>query len=184
MRSLEQHCATLFERHRVHTFDGIFHVPDVQLYPALFAWDSGYHALAMRHLDAGLAVEELTTLYRANLLPDGLLSHQRFIPGADEAQRLIEELFGPMLVGDRTPFIDPPVAAYAAARLSVEDGTAADTLLDAALGQLRALAVRRAVDNGVLPVCLHPFETGTEGSASCGHCSTARSVTHWPGSRT
>jgi hypothetical protein len=163
--TLEQACRSLFDRHRVHAFDGVFHVPDLQRYPALFAWDSGYHALALRHIDETVALGELTTLYRANLLPDGLLSHQRFVPGAETTQRMIEDLFGPMFEGDRTAFVDPPTAAYAAARLSLTIGAPADHLLDAALGHLRALATVRVVDDGVLPVCLHPFETGTEGSA-------------------
>ena len=165
MTPLEQACRSLFDQHRVHAFEGVFHVPDVQRYPALFAWDSGYHTLALRHFDETLAVGELSTLYRANRLPDGLLSHQRFVPGAETTQRMIEDLFGPMFDGDRTPFVDPPTAAYAAARLSLTIGPAADPLLDAALGHLRALATMRVVDDGVLPVCLHPFETGTEGSA-------------------
>jgi hypothetical protein len=154
----------LFEQHRVHAFDGLFHVPNMEVYPALFAWDSGYHALALRHIDLDLAVGELTTLYRANVLPDGLLSHQRFVPGADETRDFVVQLFGPMFDGDRTAFVDPPVAAFAAATLSLTIGADADHLLDAALGHLHALATQRGVDGGALPVCLHPFETGTEGS--------------------
>ncbi len=156
-------CRSMFEQHRVTAFDGVFHVPDVTTYPALFAWDSGYHALATRHFDPVLAAAELSTLYRSNLRPDGLLSHQRFVPGAEDMQALVEDLFGPMFEGDRTPFVDPPTAAYAAARLSLS-GTASDDLLDFALGHLRALAQRRVLDGGALPVTLHPFETGTEGS--------------------
>jgi hypothetical protein len=156
-------CRSMFERHRVTAFDGVFHVPDVTRYPALFAWDSGYHALAIRHFDPDLAASELSTLYRSNLLPDGLLSHQRFVPGAEDAQALVEELFGPMFHGDRTSFVDPPTPAYASARLS-NAGTASEDLLDVALGHLRALARLRTLDGGVLPVTLHPFETGTEGS--------------------
>lgn len=158
----------MFERHRVQAFGGVFHVPDVQTYPAVFSWDSGYHALSLRHLDNNLAVQELTTLYAANRLSTGLLSHQRFIPGADDAQRLIEELFGPMFDGDRTPFIDPPTAAYAAARLSAADGSSAPQLLDAAVDHLRAIRTHRVVDGGVLPAVLHPFETGTEGNPFTG----------------
>ena len=108
-------------------------------YPALFAWDSGYHALAMRHFDPSSPATELSTLYRSNLRPDGLLSHQRFVPGADDVQALVEDLFGPMFDGDRTPFVDPPTAAYAAARLSLSGTASADHLLDFALGHLRAL---------------------------------------------
>ena len=95
-------CAALFARHRVEAFGGTFHVPDVDRYPALFSWDSGYHALCLRHLDSELAWHELTTLFRANTLPGGLLSHQRFLPGAREEQRFIEELFGPMFAGEAT----------------------------------------------------------------------------------
>lgn len=166
MNDLRDACGALFERHRVEAFGGVFHVPDLERYPALFAWDSAYHALAIRHLDPALAVCELETLYRANLLPDGLLSHQRFAPGTDEMRAFIESLFGPMFTGDRTSFIDPPASAYAAARLSLTEGAPADPLLDAALAHLRALSRLRTVAGGVLPVALHPFETGTEGSAT------------------
>jgi hypothetical protein len=157
----------MFERHRVTGFGGVFHVPDVRTYPALFAWDSGYHALATRHFDPTLAAAELSTLYRSNLLPDGLLSHQRFVPGAEDVQALVEDLFGPMFDGDRTPFVDPPTPAYAAARLSLA-GMASDDLLSSALGHLRSLGRLRGLDDGVLPVTLHPFETGTEGSVYVG----------------
>jgi hypothetical protein len=161
---LNEACAAMFARHRVVAFDGAFHVPDVSRYPALFAWDSGYHALCLRHLDPHVAQRELSTLYRANALPGGLLSHQRFIPGALEHQRFIEELFGPMFVGDRTPFVDPPTAAYAAARLSRVVGPSADSLLSAAYAHMVGLVRLRSLDDGVLPVVLHPFETGTENS--------------------
>jgi hypothetical protein len=162
---LEERCSALFRSHAVQDFGGTFHVPDSDRYPALFAWDSGYHALSLLHLEPDAAIEELRTLYRASRLPDGLLSHQRYVPGAEEHQRFIENLFGPMFDGDRTPFIDPPTPAYAAARLSLVIGAPADPILDEAVSHLRALALRRTVGSGSLPAVLHPFETGTEGSA-------------------
>jgi hypothetical protein len=162
---LEDRCSALFRSHEVRAFGGTFHVPDSDRYPALFAWDSGYHALSLLHLEPDAAIEELTTLYRSNRLSDGLLSHQRYIPGAQEHQQFIEELFGPMFDGDRTPFVDPPTSAYAAARLSLALGAPADRLLDEAVSHLHALARQRTVDGLSLPAVLHPFETGTEGSA-------------------
>ena len=165
MLSLEERCSAVFRENRLEAFGGIFHVPNRESYPALFAWDSGYHALSLLHLDPAAAVEELATLYRASSLPDGLLSHQRFVPGAAEHQRFIEALFGPLFDGDRTPFVDPPTPAYAAARLSLALGAAADELLHEAVSHLRALARQRTVGGRSLPAVLHPFETGTEGSA-------------------
>jgi hypothetical protein len=162
---LKDLCSAVFRSHELHAFGGTFHVPDKDSYPALFAWDSGYHALSLLHLDSNAAVEELTTLYRANRLPNGLLSHQRYVPGAEKHQQFIENLFGPMFDGDRTPFVDPPTPAYAAARLSLALGAPADQLLDEAVSHLRALARERTVGGRSLPAVLHPFETGTEGSA-------------------
>ena len=48
---LERQCRELFEAHRQSAFDGTFHVPSLGRYRGLFAWDSGYHALALRHLE-------------------------------------------------------------------------------------------------------------------------------------
>ncbi len=163
--SLEERCSAVFRDHRIQAFGGTFHVPNRESYPALFAWDSGYHALSLLHLDPDAAVEELATLYRASRLPDGLLSHQRSVPGAEEHQQFVEALFGPMFDGDRTPFVDPPTPAYAAARLSLALGAPADQLLNEAVSHLRALARHRSVGGRSLPAALHPFETGTEGSA-------------------
>jgi hypothetical protein len=73
-----------------------------------------------------------------------------------------------MFEGDRSPFIDPPTAAYAAARLSLLVGPDADGVLDNAVRHLDALAEHRRVGDCTLPVVLHPFETGTEGSAVIG----------------
>ena len=161
--SLQDRCSALFRDHRIEAFDGIFHVPNRETYPALFAWDSGYHALSLLHLEPDSALEELTTLYRANRLADGLLSHQRYVPGAEEHQQFIESLFGPMFDGDRTPFVDPPTAAYAAARLSLAVGAPADQLLDEAVSHLRALARYRTVDGGSLPAGAAPLRDRDRG---------------------
>ena len=180
---LKHRCSALFRSHEVHGFGGTFHVPDSDRYPALFAWDSGYHALSLLHFEPDAAIEELTTLYRANRLPDGLLSHQRYIAGAEGHQRFIESLFGPMFDGDRTPFIDPPTPAYAAARLSLALGAPADRLLDEAVS-LRALwpgSGRWTV--GRCRLCCTRSKLGPKGAPSCKVCSPADWVTLWPDSK-
>lgn len=154
----------LFRAHRVEAWGGVFHVPDVTRYPALFSWDSAYHALCLRHLDPSAAVAELLALYSANTLENGLLSHQRQVPGSEENRNGVIEMFGPMFDGDRTPFVDPPAAAYAVAQLSGQLGREVDDLLDAAVAHLDALTRHRTLPGSPLPVVIHPFETGTEGS--------------------
>jgi hypothetical protein len=158
-------CRAMFIRHRVEGFGGLFHVPATHEYRWLFAWDSGYHALALQHLDRGVALSELRTLYAANTTDDGLLAHEQPLPGLAARVAWIVDWLGPIYRPDgRSWLIDPPVAAYAAATLfrpELGDGT---ELLEAASGHLRAMeAVRRLPDGGG-PVILHPLESGADAS--------------------
>ena len=161
---IKEACEAMFARHRVVAFDGAFHVPDVSRYPALFAWDSGYHVVVSSSPRSECRPTGTLDPLPSKRAPGRTPSHQRFIPGAHEHQRFIEELFGPMFVGDLTPFVDPPTAAYAAARLSRDAGPSADDVLSAAHAHMVGLIRLRSLDGGVLPVALHPFETGTENS--------------------
>ena len=164
MTELVERCRQMFEAHRRFGFGGSFHVPDVTAYPELFAWDSGYHALALRHLDLDLAIEELRTLYRANQSDDGLLAHQRPLPDDPQRVEAVTRDFGPLYRDSGASWlIDPPVAAFAAASLARVSVGAAD-LLERATWHLDAISGRRILSDAVLPVILHPFESGTEGS--------------------
>jgi hypothetical protein len=155
----------MFARHRVEAFGGAFHLPAAREYSCLFAWDSGYHAIAARHLDREVALEEIRTLYEANTTPDGLLAHERPLPGAEVRTTRIVEWMGPIYRPDgRSWLIDPPVAAYAAARLydpSLGDDT---RLLEAAETHLRAIDAHRCLPDGEGPVILHPLESGADAS--------------------
>lgn len=161
--ALAEACRAMFARHRVAAFGGVFHVPAAREYACLFAWDSGYHALALRHLDRSVAKAELSVLYAANALPDGLLAHERPIPGAEARTARVVRWLGPIYRDDgRSWLIDPPTAAYAAARLF--DPARDDTrLLEAAERQLAALEAVRAREVGE-PVILHPLESGADAS--------------------
>lgn len=175
----------LFAGLRVHAFGGVFHVPARDTYPALFAWDSAYHALALAPLEPGLATAELRTLFASNRLPDGLLAHERSLPtaAARERQAYFTDRLGPLWGdGDRSFLIDPPAPVYAAAHV-------APGLVDQGVAVLDAIDARRAVgmgsggvgrerigsggvgreqigsgDHEAVPVILHPLESGTDAS--------------------
>jgi hypothetical protein len=155
----------MFARHRVEAFGGAFHLPAAREYSCLFAWDSGYHAIASRHFDREIALEEIRTLYDANTTLDGLLAHERPLPGAEARTTRIVEWMGPIYRPDgRSWLIDPPVAAYAAARLydpSLGDDT---RLLEAAEKHLQAIDAHRSLPDGSGPVILHPLESGADAS--------------------
>jgi hypothetical protein len=155
----------MFARHRVEAFGGAFHLPAAREYSCLFAWDSGYHAIAARHLDRAVALAEIRTLYAANTTLDGLLAHERPLPGAEARTTRIVKWMGPIYRPDgRSWLIDPPVAAYAAARLfdpSLGDDT---RLLIAAETHLQAIDAHRHLPDGGGPVILHPLESGADAS--------------------
>ncbi|MBW3602180.1 MAG: hypothetical protein KY434_05710 [Actinobacteria bacterium] len=160
----------LFSGLRVHAFGGVFHVPARDTYPALFAWDSAYHALALAPLEPRLAAGELRTLFASNRLPDGLLAHERSLPTEEARKRQAHftDRLGPLWgVGDRSLLIDPPAPVYAAARV-------APGLVDRAVEVLDAIDARRAVYGGEggrpegVPVILHPLESGTDASPMYG----------------
>ena len=158
-------CRDMFARHRVEAFGGAFHLPAAREYSCLFAWDSGYHAISSRHFDRAAALEEIRTLYAANTTLDGLLAHERPLPGAEARTIRIVNWMGPIYRPDgRSWLIDPPVAAYAAARLfdrSFGDDT---RLLEAAQTHLQAIDAHRCPPDGGGPVILHPLESGADAS--------------------
>ena len=160
---LKQACREMFAVHAVEAFGERFHVPAAREYSCLFAWDSGYHALALRHLDPALARRELSALFRANTCEDGLLAHERPLPGSEARTALVTDWLGPIDRPDgRSWLIDPPVGAFAAARLYLEDGDPEAELLTLATLSLEAIDRRRLLAPGETPVLLHPLESGAD----------------------
>ncbi|MBS0383902.1 MAG: hypothetical protein JSS00_00970 [Proteobacteria bacterium] len=156
-------CRDMFKLNAVEAFGGRFHVPCADDYPCLFAWDSGYHALALRNLDRAAAVSELATLYQANTTESGLLAHERPIPVAAERTQFVVDTIGPIYRPDlRSWLIDPPVAAFAAAELFDVGGDIG--LLECASRHLIAIDRVRTFAPGELPVILHPLESGADAS--------------------
>jgi hypothetical protein len=158
-------CLEMFAHHRVQAFGGAFHVPAAREYSCLFSWDSGYHALALRWIDRVAAVEELHTLYAANTTPEGLLAHERPLPGTDQRTAMVIDWFGPIYRPDgRSWLIDPPVAAYAAAKIFDPDIDTDAALLAAASAHLPTIDRYRTLSPHGMPVILHPLESGADAS--------------------
>jgi len=154
----------MFQRHRVEAFGGVFHLPAADEYNCLFAWDSAYHALALQHIDVAAAEAELKILFEANTASDGLLAHERPAPGSEERTRIVLQTLGPIYRDDgRSWIIDPPTAAYAAARLYDPKRESTATFLESAVALLDAIDKHRVVDGGP-PLILHPLESGTDAS--------------------
>ena len=141
-----------------------FHVAEAGAPNILSAWDSAHLALALRHVDPAAAVNELRALYRACQREDGLVASARAFDARARAQRQAE--LGPLFGEDeRSILIAPPVAAYAAARLTSVGGGALRDLLASATRELDAVWGQRLPPDTALPVILHPLECGYARSA-------------------
>lgn len=110
----------------------------------LCSYASAHHALALRHIDAAAAAQELRTLYAACQAENGLV--------------------GAAPVGEEPGFLVPPVAAYATARLVLASELGPADLLERAVLQLDAIWGERLPSDTDLPVILHPAESGTPAS--------------------
>jgi len=146
---LELACRALFDGLEFEAFGGRIHLSSGKG-PVLSSWASAHHALALRHIDPRRASEELATLYAACQMPNGLVSRERRLPTDDE-------------VADdegRSPFIDPPVSAYAVARMDLEGQLEDARLLERATHQVDAIWGERLPPDTSLPVILHPSESG------------------------
>jgi hypothetical protein len=177
---IDARCQDLFRTHRAEELGSSFHLCNSAPYPSLRSWDSGYHALALLHIDPKLAESELRTLYASNQLEGGLVAHERPLPGNEERVQEAVRQFGPLFREDgRSWLIDPPVAAYAAARIVSAVGPSARPALERATSQLDAIWAERLPPDTNLPVILHPFESGTDASPLYDEVVDSRSPDEW-----
>ncbi len=71
----------VYGANRVDMPGAFYHMPSRRIYTSLFAWDSGWHAIAMLHLDPEMAAAELATLL-SRVQENGALPHESVLPGA------------------------------------------------------------------------------------------------------
>jgi hypothetical protein len=126
------------------------------------AWSSGFHALALRHLDARLAIQELESLYALGQGANGLLADAVLLPhtAGSAAADVDLEPTAPGFENGRSRFIAPPVAAFAVGVLAQDRKLDLTALLECATRELDAIWAERLPPDTPLPVILHPREAG------------------------
>ncbi len=147
---------------------GIFyHMPSRRIYTSLFAWDSGWHAISMLHLDPAMAAAELATLL-AQTRSDGRLPHESVLPGAPQEQWLRRMLasYTRRAYDANRPchLVDPPsfiVAAEMVFQKTGDRGWLRGTWdnMERCMGYL--LTERDQFGDGLISIH-HPWESGTD----------------------
>ena len=164
---MEEESRRVFAANEVELGDIYYHMPSYLHYPSLFAWDSGFHAVAMSLLDCARARRELETLMR-QVSGDGHLPHEVLLPNRCSHRwlrgletRLVKWEFD----GRGASFmVDPPSYHFAAETVYRRCGDTA--WLKRIWRPLRRcldhlLKARDVRGDGLLAV-FHPWETGTD----------------------
>jgi len=166
-RRLYRESCRVLELNEVDTGDIYYHMPSFHHYPSLFGWDSGFHAVAMCHIDPRKAARELETLFR-QVRGDDHLPHEVLLPHRTSHPWLRNlQVWMVRWEFDRqgaSYMIDPPSYHYAAeivySRLRDEDWLRRIwphmcRCLDYMLEE------RNGLGDGLVTI-FHPWESGTD----------------------
>jgi glycogen debranching enzyme len=157
----------VFEKNLVKWHGLTFHQPAPGAYQSFFAWDSGWHAIALSVIEPELAVRELEAVFSFQL-KSGLVPHEVRIEGLGDS----ESFFRKMLIRSvsaqfdsmgRSMFIDPP--SYLIAAEIVYNRTGDERilkLLPSMLKCLEYLMSERDLLEDNLVCIIHPWESGTD----------------------
>jgi hypothetical protein len=164
---LEKQALNVFDRNLVKWRGLMFHQPAPGAYQSFFAWDSGWHAIALSVIDPELAYKELQAVF-AFQLENGLVPHEARIEGLGKSESffrkmLIKSVFVQFDSMGRSRLIDPPSFLIAA---EIVYNRTKDTrilkLLPSMLKCLEYLMKDRIFLNDNLVCIVHPWEAGTD----------------------
>ena len=157
----------VFHINEVEQNDIYYHMPCCHHYPSLFAWDSGFHAVAMSHIDAVKAARELETLFN-QLSPDGHLPHEVLLPNL-YSHRWMRGLQTRLMSWEydgrgASHMIDPPSYHFAAEIVFKKTGDVEwlARLWPAMVASLDYLLESRDIFSNGLITIFHPWESGTD----------------------
>ncbi|MDT3439135.1 MULTISPECIES: MGH1-like glycoside hydrolase domain-containing protein [unclassified Pseudofrankia] len=127
-------------------------VPNPDVYPHLWLWDSCFHSISWAALGDPRAAVELASCLDAQL-PSGFVPHMRYAAPSEGS--------GPLT--DRSSFTQPPIYAHAARVLTERGLPLAPGTLERIERALDYLWNHRMTADGLLFI-VHPWESGSDDS--------------------
>jgi len=166
-KALLKESIEVFHTNEVEQNDIYYHMPCCFHYPSLFAWDSGFHAVAMSHIDPVKAARELETLF-SQVSSDGHLPHEIQLPNLFShrwARGLQTRLVSWEYDGRGASYmVDPPSYHFAAEIVFTKTGDSdwlARLWPSMACSLDYLLQSRDVLGNGLVTI-FHPWESGTD----------------------
>lgn len=134
-------------------WEGRYCVPNPDVYPWQFLWDSCFHALVWAELGDERAAVELASVFR-NQSPAGFVPHMAY----DRDPHRHASFWGRPGASSIT---QPPMYGHACAELARRGVDVPDEVVDRSVAGLRFLLDRRARLDGLVAAC-HPWESGAD----------------------
>ncbi|MDC7234104.1 MAG: hypothetical protein PQJ58_12795 [Spirochaetales bacterium] len=164
---IEQTARAIYTRNRVSVRGLEFHQPALGHYESLFAWDSGWAAIALSVFDPEQGIRELEALFSFQM-DDGRIPHEVRFPELGGSENLFRRLYLSLLASQfddqgRSAMVDPPSYLVAAAYLyKAHPDRRILNLLPAMQSCLDYLCRSRDILGDGLVANLHPWESGCD----------------------
>jgi len=147
-----------------------FHMPSSGSYPSLFAWDSGWHAIAMTRIDPKIAASEIEFLLLQQM-PDGRVPHEVEFEEI-KVRKSVKSVLGGMLSRDQyypkniSVQMDPPSYMIAAEKIyaQTKDDAWVKRILPIMEKCIYWMTHTRDLFKDGLVCIVHPWESGTDSS--------------------
>lgn len=160
----------VFAKNRVNIQGYSFHMPSSGSYPSLFAWDSGWHAIAMTRIDPKIAASEIEFLLLQQM-PDGRVPHEVEFDEI-KVKRSVKSVAGNYISRDQynpkniSVQMDPPSYMIAAEKIYAQ--TKDDAWVKRILPRMEKciywMTHTRDLFKDGLVCIVHPWESGTDSS--------------------
>lgn len=169
-KALKSNAEKVFSGNRVELSNGVIHMPSINQYTSLFAWDSGWHAIAMSRIDPKIAASEIEVLFSYQE-DSGRVSHNTHLKQIEAEpgfKSKISKILGDSQYDEmgRSAMIDPPSYIIAAEKIyaRTNDREWLSRVLPRLEACIKYLVRERDLFGDGLVSVIHPWETGTDSS--------------------